>query len=89
MGDLAAAASIDRVLQDHSEDLKRRLMEGAPMQLQRYIEPVLENHTYSIRVVWCFRRLPRMDRDQCAYLDGPEIDIEALAEDFPCCQVAY
>jgi hypothetical protein len=89
MGDLAATASIDRVLMDHSEDLKRRLSEGVPADLRKYIEPVLENHTYSIRVVWLFRGLPGMDGDQYAYLEGPDIDIEALAEDFPCCQVAY
>jgi hypothetical protein len=89
MGDLAATASIDRVLSDHSDDLKHRLMEGVPVALQNYVEPVLENHTYSVRVVWLFRGMPGMDRDQCSYLDGPDIDIEALAEDFPCCQVGY
>jgi hypothetical protein len=89
MGDLAATASLDRVLIDHGEDLKLRLSDGVSAALRQYVEPVLENHTYSVRVVWLFRGLPGMEGDQYAYLEGPDIDIETLAEDFPCCQVGY
>lgn len=89
MGSASAQSSIERVIRDHEEELKRQLIDQVPVELQPYVEPVLENNTYAIRVAWKVRGLPEMNSDQYAFLEGPEIAIETLAEDFPCCNVGY
>ena len=82
MGSMSAMASLDRVLEEHGDELKSELMELVPEPIRDQIAGVeLSNEVYHIGAEWVLQggyRLP-----------GPSADIDMLAERFPDCSVGY
>ena len=82
MGSIAAMNSIDRVLEKHGEDIRLDYESRVPESVKHLFDRVeLENNLYGIAVTWVFR--------DGSMLPGPEIDIDALASDYPDSEVSY
>ena len=87
MGSVSAMNSINRVVRDHSEELIREFERVIPEKIKHLVAGVeLEGDVYGIRVLW---KIKTFQNGQNAYLEGPTIDIDTLAERFPCCEVSY
>ena len=82
MGSISAMNSIDRVLEKHGEEIRKTYEEQVPPILKDVFSRVdLANTTYHIEVTWVFKG--------GATLEGPAIDIDTLADDYPDCEVGY
>ena len=82
MGGISAMNSITRVLEKHGEEIQKGYSNGIPETLRDQVTGVaLTNECYSIRVFW---ELSTGDT-----LEGPSIDIDSLAENYPDCNVGY
>ena len=82
MGSISAMNSIDRVLEKHGEEIRKGREEQVPGILKDVFTRVdLENKLYSIGVTWVFK--------DGSTLEGPEIDIDTLGEEYPDCEVGY
>ena len=74
--------SIDRVLEQHGQEISQQYEEQVPDTLKPIFDRVeLENNVYSIGVTWVFRG--------GSTLPGPAIDIDALVDEYPDCDVGY
>ena len=82
MGGLSAMSSIRRVLDAHGEEMIREMTGHIPEAMRDTVTGVeLEGKNYSIATYWVLK-------DGC-HLEGPEIDIDTLAERYPDCNVGY
>ena len=82
MGSIAAMNSIGRVLETRGEEIRLDYESLVPESIKPLFERVeLEINLYSVAVTWVFR--------DGSTLPGPEIDIDALANDYPDCNVVY
>ena len=87
MGSGSAMSSIERVLKDHSEELTREFEMGIPEKIKHLMAGVtLEGDIYGITVWW---KIKTFQNGELVRLEGPTIDIDTLAEKFPCCEVSY
>jgi len=74
--------SIDRVLEQHGQEISQQYEEQVPDTLKPIFDRVeLENNVYSIGVTWVF--------SGGSTLPGPAIDIDALVDEYPDCDVGY
>ena len=82
MGSASAMNSINRVLEAHGDEIMEEWTEQVPDSLSGVFKNVdLYNATYGIKVHWIFK---------CgSSLEGPFIDIDTLAEQYPDCEVGY
>ena len=82
MGSISAMSSIDRVLEKHGEEIRKRYEEEVPAGLKDVFDRVeLGNNMYNIGVTWVFKN--------GSTLEGPAIDIDNLADEYPDCEVGY
>lgn len=82
MGSISAMESINRVLEKHGEEIRNRYEEHIPASLKDVFKGVeLENNLYSISVTWVFK--------DGTTLEGPALDIDFLAAQYPDCEVGY
>lgn len=79
MGSISAMNSIDRVLENHGEEIVANLREQYPSELIKSFE--LENGVHKITIIATLA-------DGSALTLEP-IDIDQLAEDYPDCNVGY
>ena len=79
MGSITAQRSIARVLAEHGPELQKELMENVKSDLVKTVQLYVD--VYEIQVIWILK-----DETE---LPGKGIDIDALAERFPDCEVAY
>lgn len=85
MGSVAAMSSMERVYRDHKEEIAREWLEEIPEALKPWVGAVeLEVEPYHLQVLWMF-----CGALQGCALPGPTIDIDELADRFPCCEVGY
>ena len=81
MGDLSAMNSITRVMETHGEKIKEEWARQVPDSVRgTFREVILDNSLRGIQVSWQF---------EDGSLDGPLIDIDQLADDYPDCEVGY
>ena len=87
MGSGSAMRSIERVMRDHSEELTRENEAAIPDEIKHLTAGVtLEGDIYGITVWW---KIKTFQNDEVVRLEGPTIDIDTLAERYPCCEVGY
>ena len=81
MGGMSAMKSICRVIDAHGDEIRKELAQQMPDELSEHFKKVfLENNTYGIQVLWIF---------ETGCLQGPLINIDDLAEQYPDCDVGY
>ena len=81
MGDSSAMNSIERVIKTHGDVIREEWLQQVPESIRGTFKGVmLENEIHGIRVSWEF---------EDGSLEGPMIDIENLAEEYPDCDVGY
>ena len=82
MGSVSARHSIDEVLNKHGEEIRTEYEEQVAQVLKPIFDRVeLENNMYDISVTWVF--------SDGSMLQGPAIDIDQLADEYPDCDVSY
>ena len=82
MGDLSAMSSIERVLEQHGEEIREEWTREVPGALAGiFSRVILRNDGDAIQVEWEFKNGET--------LAGPCMDIDILAERFPDCEVVY
>ena len=82
MGDLSAMSSIERVLEQHGDEIREEWAEDVPEALAGiFSRVILSNNIHEIQVEWEFKG--------GGTLPGPCMDIDILAERFPDCEVGY
>lgn len=82
MGSISAMSSIERVLEQHGDEIRREWTQEVPAALiPPFRRVVLSNDIYGIQVEWEF--------EDGITLPGPRIDIDSLADRFPDCDVGY
>lgn len=77
MGSVSAMASVDRVLKKHGKEIVEKYTPASPL----IKKVVAENNVYSIQIHYLL-----VDG---TWLEGPSIDIDTLAEEYPDCEVGY
>lgn len=81
MGSLSAMSSLNRVLENHGDEIRNELMETVPPSVRGHLrEIVLTNQIHHIASSWLF---------EDGGLEGPSFQIDELAERFPDCEVGY
>lgn len=81
MGSISAMSSIQRVIDQHGDEIRQEMTQDVPSSILPHFRGVeLVNNNYSIETLWLF---------DDAYLAGPSLDIDELADRFPDCDVAY
>ena len=74
-------SSIARVLETHGDRIREKWARQVPQSIRGTFKEVMPgNEVHGIRVSWNF---------QDGSLDGPVIDIDELAEEYPDCEVGY
>jgi hypothetical protein len=74
--------SIERVIEKHGEEIRKEYEALVPPILKDVFTRVdLENKVYIIGVTWVFK--------DGSTLEGPSIDIDDLAQQYPDCEVGY
>ena len=82
MGSISAMNSIDLVLKKHGEEIRKEYEGQVPAALDHIFNSVvLENRLHAIEVTWVFT--------DGSTLQGPMIDIDTLADQYPECDLAY
>ena len=82
MGAMSAMSSMDRVIQQHGNEISAEWKDAVKEPLQNELREVgLNNDTYGISVLWIFNNGDT--------LPGPTMHIDELAERFPDCKVGY
>ena len=82
MGSISAMSSIERVLEQHGDEIREEWEEMVPAGLiPPFRQAALSNEVYRIQVEWEF--------EGGITLPGPSMDIDSLAERFPDCDVSY
>jgi len=82
MGSCSAMSSIDRVLEKHSDEIRKELLERLSEQTKGLVTDIaLENNTYFITVSAVLSNGTELTLEP--------IDIDSLAEDYPDCEVGY
>ena len=82
MGDLSTMRSIERVIEQHGDEIREEWTREVPEALAGiFSQVILSNDVDAIQVEWEFRG--------GGTLPGPCMDIDILAERFPDCEVGY
>ena len=81
MGGASAMSSLDRVIEAHGDEIRQNHLDGMPEEVRTLVKEVtLENGMYHIQVGYVF---------ESGTMDGPWMDIDMLAEEYPDCDVGY
>lgn len=82
MGSISAMNSIDPVLEKHGDEIRKEYAALVPAIVKPMFAQVsLANDVYHITVTWEF--------SDGSTLEGPKIDIDDLAQEYPDCEVGY